>query len=104
MAINLEKSFVEVMDDTVPTLLAGHANDSVTTGGSDIHGGFCFSTMLSVIGVLALPSIALGVSFPIMGRTIVADHEDSTKEPLERSYTARDEVGDSFNDGFGGAL
>lgn len=104
MAVDLEKCIIEVMDDVVPTLLVGRASESITDGGSYIRSGICFSAMSGTIGVSALPSIALGVDLPITSHTVISNHEDSTEEPLGRSYTARDEVSDGSNDGFGGAL
>lgn len=106
MAIDLEKGIIEVMDDTVPALLVSRASthDSIFGGCSGVHGGTCFSTTSSAIGVSALLSTVLGVGLPIMSCTIVADHEDFTEEPLRWSYTAQDEVGDSFGGSFGGAL
>ena len=72
MPINLDELFVEVVDDTVPSLLIGStATDSRARIGVCYGcGGICFSMASGAIGISSFSCDLLRVGFPITSSTV----------------------------------
>jgi len=85
MSVNLEELIGEVTGNVVPSLLVGIATavDCAPFGGYGGHSS-CFHATSSVVGILVLPSDALGIGFPVPRGAIIADHEKLPRETSGR--------------------
>jgi hypothetical protein len=106
MPINLDKLFVGVADDTVPSLLIGSAaiDGRASIGVCYSCDSIYFSTVSGTIDVSSFSCDALRVSFPIASSTVGADHEDFLRKASRWGCSGGDEVSDGLGDGFGGAF
>jgi len=90
MPVNLDELFIEVADDTMPSLLIGSATtgEHARIGIRYSYRFVCFSMASGMIGVSSFSCDTLRVGFPIVSNTIGVDHEDFLGKASRRGWSA----------------